>query len=118
MNGVILDSAHCYLIDIENVTQAPRTHILYHDASTKQVIGCTKIGNNVFIGANSTITRDIPDNNVVAGSTEKIVETPVITTPVAGMEEMLGKNNDYGLLQKYRKSLYMLYVNIKEMLQN
>ena len=92
MNGVILDPSHCWLIDIgDNVTMAPRVHILCHDASTKQFLGYTKIGcvnignnvfigadsvvlpginigNNVIIGANSTVTHDIPDNTVVAGS--------------------------------------------------
>lgn len=59
--GVILDPGHCWLIDIgDNVTIAPRVHILCHDASTKNGIGYTKIGvvkieNNVFIGANTTI---------------------------------------------------------------
>lgn len=92
LNGVILDPSHCWLIEIgNNVTMAPRVHILCHDASTKQYIGYTKIGrvtigdnvfigadtvvlpgvtigNNVVIGANSTITHDIPDNSVVIGS--------------------------------------------------
>lgn len=92
LHGVILDPSHCWLIEIgDNVTLAPRVHVLCHDASTKQFldytkIGCVKIGNNVFvgaesvilpnikignnvvIGANSTVTHDIPDNCVYAGS--------------------------------------------------
>lgn len=95
LSGVILDPAHCWLIEIgDNVTLAPRVHILCHDASTKQFIGYTKIGrvtigndvfigadtvilpgvnigNNVVVGANSTITHDISDNSVVAGSPAK-----------------------------------------------
>ena len=40
LNGVILDPAHCWLITIgDNVTMAPRVHILCHDASTKQFLG-------------------------------------------------------------------------------
>lgn len=98
-NGVILDPSHCWLIEIgDNVTLAPRVHILCHDASTKQFLGYTKIGrvnignnvfigaesvilpgvtigNNVIIGANSTVTHDIPDNLVAAGSPAKIVST-------------------------------------------
>lgn len=97
LNGVILDPSHCWLIEIgNNVTMAPRVHVLCHDASTKQFIGYTKIGgvtignnvfvgadtvilpgvtigNNVIIGAHSTITHDIPDNSVVAGSPAKIM---------------------------------------------
>ena len=45
LNGVILDPSHCWLINIgDNVTMAPRVHILCHDASTKQFLGYTKIG--------------------------------------------------------------------------
>lgn len=92
LNGVILDPSHCWLIEIgDNVTLAPRVHILCHDASTKQFLNYTKIGrvtignnvfigaesvvlpgvkigNNVIIGANSTVTNDIPDNMVYAGT--------------------------------------------------
>ena len=61
LHGVILDPAHCWLITIgDNVTMAPRVHILCHDASTKQFLNYTKIGNvtigdNVFIGAKSVV---------------------------------------------------------------
>ena len=95
LHGVILDPSHCWLIDIgDNVTIAPRVHILCHDASTKMFLNYTKIGrvtignnvfigaesvvlpgvtigNNVIIGANSTVTHDIPDNSVVAGTPAK-----------------------------------------------
>ena len=97
LNGVILDPGHCWLIDIgDNVTMAPRVHILCHDASTKTFLGYTKIGrvtigsnvfigadtvvlpgvtigDNVIVGANSTVTHDVPDNIVVAGSPAKII---------------------------------------------
>lgn len=106
MHGVILDPSHCWLIEIGNhVTLAPRVHILCHDASTKLFLGYTKIGrvtignnvfvganttvlpgitigNNVIIGANSTVTHSIPDNTVVAGSPAKVICT---------MEEYLSK---------------------------
>ena len=99
LNGVILDPAHCCLIEIgNNVTMAPRVHILCHDASTKQFLNYTKIGrvtigDNVFIGAetvvlpgvtigstviigaNSTVTHDIPSNSVVAGSPAQVICT-------------------------------------------
>lgn len=97
LNGVILDPSHCWLIDIgNNVTLAPRVHILCHDASTKMFLDYTKIGrvtignnvfigaesvvlpgvtigNNVVIGANSTVTHDVPDNTVVAGSPARVL---------------------------------------------
>lgn len=97
LNGVILDPSHCWLISIgDNVTMAPRVHILAHDASTKTFldytkIGCVNIGDNVFvgaesivlpgitignnviIGANSTVTHNIPDNSVAVGSPAKVI---------------------------------------------
>lgn len=97
LNGVILDPSHCWLIEIgDNVTMAPRVHILCHDASTKQFLNYTKIGrvtignnvfigaetvvlpgvtigNNVIIGANSTVTHDVPDGMVVAGSPARVL---------------------------------------------
>lgn len=99
LHGVVLDPSHCWLIEIgDNVTMAPRVHILCHDASTKQFLGYTKIGRvnigdnvfigaesvilpgvtigkNVIVGANSTVSHDIPDNSVVAGSPAKIICT-------------------------------------------
>lgn len=97
LNGVILDPSHCWLIEIgDNVTLAPRVHILCHDASTKTFLNYTKIGrvsigNNVFIGAgsvvlpgvtvgsnvligaNSTVTHDIPENSVAVGSPARVL---------------------------------------------
>ena len=97
LHGVILDPGHCWLIEIgDNVTMAPRVHILCHDASTKDFLGYTKIGrvtigdnvfigaesvvlpgvtvgNNVIIGANSTVTHDIPENSVAAGSPARVI---------------------------------------------
>jgi maltose O-acetyltransferase len=97
LHGVILDPAHCWLITVgDNVTMAPRVHILCHDASTKSFLNYTKIGrvnignnvfigaesvvlpgvtigNNVIIGANSTVTHSIPDNSVAAGSPARVI---------------------------------------------
>lgn len=61
MFGVVIDWGHCFLITIgDNVTIAPRCHILAHDASTKNQLGYTRIapvsiGNDVFIGADSIV---------------------------------------------------------------
>ena len=40
-----------------------------------KVVGNIKIGNNVVIGANSTVLNDVPDNCVVVGSPAKIIST-------------------------------------------
>lgn len=95
----IIDQSHCWLITIgDNVTLAPRVHILAHDASTKSAldytrIGLVNIGNNVFIGASSTIlpgvtigdnvvigagsivSTNIPSNSVAVGNPAKVIST-------------------------------------------
>lgn len=38
-----------------------------------KIIGEISIGNNVIVGANSVVTRDIPDNAIVAGVPAKII---------------------------------------------
>lgn len=92
---VIIDSSHTWHIEIgDDVTLAPRVHLLAHDASTQQYlnyvrIGKIKIGNRVFvgagsiilpgvsigddvvIGAGSVVTRDIPSGHVAAGNPAK-----------------------------------------------
>ena len=97
LNQVIIDDSHPWLIEIGNdVTLAPRVHILAHDASTKKYlgytkIGCVTVGNRVFvgagaiilpgvrigddviIGANSTVTHDVPNGAVVVGSPAKYI---------------------------------------------
>lgn len=99
MHGTIIDPSFCWLIHIgNNVTLAPKVHILAHDASTKKTLGYTKIGNvvigdnvfvgassiilpgviignNVVIGAGSVVTKNIPDNSVVFGNPAHVVSS-------------------------------------------
>lgn len=99
LNEVLIDCSHTWHIEIgDDVTLAPRVHILAHDASTKihlnyTRIGKVKVGNRVFIGASSIIlpgvtigddvvigagsvvSRDIPDRHVAAGNPAKIICT-------------------------------------------
>ena len=49
----------------DNVFVGSGVHILYD----------TKIGSNVIIGTCSVVTRDIPDNSVVAGVPAKVIGT-------------------------------------------
>lgn len=96
--GCIIDDAHCWLIECgDNVTLAPRVHILAHDASTKKFLGYTRIGkvkigdnvfigagsivlpgveigNNVIVGAGAVVTKDIPSNSVAAGVPAKVIK--------------------------------------------
>ncbi len=95
--GCYIDPTHCFLIEIgNNVTLSIRVTLMAHDASTKKSLGYTKIGkihigDNVFIGANATIlpgvcigncsvigansvvTKSVPENTVVAGNPAKVV---------------------------------------------
>lgn len=127
LNGVILDPSHCWLITIgDNVTMAPRVHILAHDASTKQFLGYTKIGrvdigNNVFIGAetvvlpnitigdnviigaNSTVTKDVPANSVVAGNPAKVISS---------LEEYLSKEKSLKERSPFFDESYTLRKNV------
>ena len=99
MPGCILDPAHCFLISIgDRVTLAPNVHVLAHDASTKRLMGYTKIGTveierDVFVGAGSIIlpgvkigeqtiigagsivTKDIPPYSVAVGNPCKVMRT-------------------------------------------
>lgn len=94
---VNFDYSHCNLISIgNNVTIAPQAYLLAHDASTKRILGYTKIGlinieDNVFIGARalimpgvtvgknsivgtgSVVTKDIPHNSVAVGNPAKVI---------------------------------------------
>lgn len=89
---VIIDHSHSWLIEIgDDVTLAPRVHIVAHDASTKYWTGYTRIGrvtigsrvfvgagaiilpgvrigDDVVVGAGSVVTRNVPSGSVVAGN--------------------------------------------------
>lgn len=99
LGGGRIDSSFPYLIRIgDNVTFSTNVTILAHDASLKMLCGLCKIGkvvigNNVFIGANScvlpgveigdnvivgacsVVTKNIPNDVVVAGNPARIIKT-------------------------------------------
>ena len=96
---VLFDVSLCWLISIgDDVTLAPRVHILAHDASTKKHLGYSKIGRvtigrktfvgegtiilpgvtigeNVIIGAGSVVAQDIPDGSVAVGNPIRVIST-------------------------------------------
>lgn len=116
--GCIIDPPHCWLIAIgDDVTLASRVYILAHDASTKAhlgyaKIGVVRIGNRVFVGANSTIlpnvsigddvvigagslvTSDIPSNSVAVGNPARVVSST--SDYVEKNRELLASRPTYG----------------------
>lgn len=96
-DGYFLDPAHCFLITIEDdVVFGPGVRIFAHDASSKKVIGKTKIapvtieknafiggfsvllpgvriGADSIVGANSTVTKSIPPGEVWGGSPARFI---------------------------------------------
>lgn len=99
LDEVIIDPSHAWHIRIGNdVTLAPRVHILAHDASTKRHLNCTRvgkvfigdrvfvgastlilpgvtIGSDVIIGAGSVVTKDVPPGVVAAGNPARVLLT-------------------------------------------
>lgn len=107
--NAVIDASFCWLIEIgDNVTFAHNVLILAHDASTKKDLGYTKIGkvkigNNVFLGANSTILPNVSIGNnciIGAGSVVKsdipcgsvAVGNPAMV--VTSVENYLNKNKE------------------------
>lgn len=112
-----LDISHCWLIEIgNNVTLSQRVQLLAHDASTKKkleytMIGKIKIGNNVFIGANSivlpnvsigenciigagsVVTKSIPANSIAAGNPAKVITS--LDTFLERKKHLMNESNLY-----------------------
>jgi maltose O-acetyltransferase len=75
MGGCIIDPSHCWHIEIGNdVTLAPRVHILAHDTSTKNFLNHTRVAavvieDNVFIGAGAIILPGVTiGRNTIIGA--------------------------------------------------
>lgn len=103
---VIIDYGFCWLIEIgDNVTLAPRSIVLAHDASTKMWLGKTKIGkvkigNNVFVGANAVILPNVNiGNDVVIGAgsvvandiPDGVIAAGVPAKPIMSSEDYIAK---------------------------
>ena len=90
-SGCKFDPSHCWLIKIGNdVTISNRVTILAHDDSMRSELGLSKIGNvtignNVFIGANSTILSNVKiGNNVIIGANSVVTKDVESNSVVAG----------------------------------
>lgn len=99
IDAFFFDPSHCFLISIgDNTVICPNVRLIAHDASTKMILGYTKIGlidikDNCFIGdstivlpnvtigptsiigAGSVVTKDVPPYSVAAGNPAKVICT-------------------------------------------
>jgi maltose O-acetyltransferase len=99
LDGCFLDPSHCYLISIgDDCTLCPNVRLIAHDASTKKILGYSKIGKidikencfigdsaiilpgvtigpNSIVGAGSVVTKDVPPGMVVTGDPARATST-------------------------------------------
>ncbi len=96
--GSSVDALFPFLISIGDNTTITDSKILAHDASTKKLLGYTKmgkvtigkncfigakslilpnvtIGDNVIIGAGSVVTKDIPSNSIAVGNPCRVIKS-------------------------------------------
>jgi len=53
--------------------EVPRIGDYVYISAGARIIGNVKIGNNVIVGANAVVTKDVPDNCMVAGVPAKVI---------------------------------------------
>lgn len=93
-----IDLPHAYLLEIGSNVTISDARLIMHDASTKGILGYSKvgkliignnvfigtdaiilpnvkIGNNVIIGAGAVVSKDIESNSVVAGNPARKIST-------------------------------------------
>src|SRR5271169_1411398 len=97
VDAFFFDPSHCFLISIgDNTIICPNVRLIAHDASTKMLLGYTKIGlinikencfigdstivlpnvtigPNSIVGSGSVVTKDIPPDSVAAGNPARVI---------------------------------------------
>lgn len=129
------DPSHCFLISIgDNCTICPNVRLIAHDASTKLLLGYTKLGKinirencfigdsaiillgvtigpNSIIGAGSVVTRDIPPNMIAAGNPARIIssvdEYIIKIKNISKEKEIFDKNYYIDKLDKEKRKKIM-----------
>ncbi len=102
-NYGIIDDNHINLLSIgDNVTIASGAKLELHDASTKRVLGYSKIGrisigNNVFIGANSLILPNVAigDNCIIGAGSIVVRDIPPGSVAVGNPCRVVGTYEDF-----------------------
>lgn len=89
----------------ENELEDSFTFLGYQTNPYKYVANC-----DIFV------CTSIAEGFSTAATEALIVGTPVVTTPVAGMKEMLGENNEYGIVTEQKEDT--LFENIVKLLDN
>ncbi len=117
VSSFFFDPPHCFLISIgDNCTICPNVRLIAHDASTKKILGYTKIGRiiikeNCFlgdsvivlpgvtigpysiIGAGSIVTHDVPSHTVAAGNPARVIST--LDNYIQKIEVLRDGKNDF-----------------------
>lgn len=107
-----LDPSHCWLITIgDDVTLSNKVQILAHDDTTRIYTGYgrvapVKIGDRVFVGANSTILMNTTiGNDVIIGAGSLVTGNIPDDSIVAGVPaKVIGKTSEYIEREKERMS--------------
>jgi len=124
VDNFLFDPSHCFLISIgDNCTICPNVRLIAHDASTKKLLGYTKIGRidikegcfigdsaiillgvtigpNAIVGAGSVVTKNVPPNMIVAGNPAKIISST---------DEYIAKIKDISKNKKIFDERYHIY---------
>ena len=107
----IVDSSHRHLVTIgDDVVIAPRVHILAHDASTKPLLGYTRIGlvdigAKVFIGAGSVILPGVTIGEGAIVAAGSVVTKDVAAGAVVGGSPAIAINSVENLVEKRRSEM-------------
>lgn len=58
-----------------------------------RILGPVRIGNNVIIGANAVVVKDVPDNCIVAGIPAKIIKENILMEDYEGEKAVKYRGN-------------------------
>jgi maltose O-acetyltransferase len=128
-----LDPDHCALISIgSNCTIAPDSRFIAHDASTKRMLGYSRLGKivihdncfigasvvilpnvsigpNSIVGAGSLVNNDIPPGTVAAGNPIR-----VICSVDDYLEKIKNKSHSQGIFDQSYQNIHLLPADKKQ----